>query len=75
MLFKIFIVKLDMSKTGVTPSSKISISTISVSISISQLIFIDISISAISMTALIVGGLLMSAQNKGFYGEISKSIP
>ena len=33
--------------------SKISISAFSISISISQLIFIDISISAISMTALI----------------------
>ena len=37
------------------PSSKISIFTFSISISISQLIFIDTSISPISMTALLKG--------------------
>ena len=53
MLFHVFVVKLTISTTGVTQSSEISISTFSISISISQLIFIDISISPISMTALI----------------------
>ena len=50
--FHAFLVKRASSTTGVTSNSEISISAFSISKSISQLFFIDISISAISMTAL-----------------------
>ena len=43
---------------GSHPSSKISISIFCISISISKLIFIDMSISPISMTALVLGPVL-----------------
>ena len=50
--FHVFLVKLANSTTGVTPNSEIPISAFSISISTSQLFFIDILVLAISMTAL-----------------------